>query len=117
MADDDTRRHLKRRHLVYYLRVFDQSTNELVGHLVDITTEGVKLVRETPVNPGASHRLSMQLPARLEGSYDVRFAAECLWCRPDENPSFFVAGFHITGAAKRDLDLITELVNEFGFNE
>ena len=36
----DETRSLKRRHLVYYLEVYDDDANELLGHLVDLTTCG-----------------------------------------------------------------------------
>ena len=51
----DERRRLKRRHLIYYLRVFNQATDQLIGHLVDLTTEGTLTVPlSAVVNPGAS---------------------------------------------------------------
>lgn len=36
-------RTLKRRHLIFYLEVFNEDNDELLGHVVDITTKGIKL--------------------------------------------------------------------------
>jgi hypothetical protein len=41
------KRKLKRRQLIYYLRVLDRDSGALVGRLVDITTEGVMLLSES----------------------------------------------------------------------
>lgn len=37
------RRHLDRRQFSYYMRVTDESTGHLLGHLTDISTGGFKL--------------------------------------------------------------------------
>ena len=34
-------RRMKRWHVIYYLRIFDQDKGSLLGHLIDITTEGI----------------------------------------------------------------------------
>jgi hypothetical protein len=43
------KRKLKRRHLIYYLRVFEKNTDTLLGYLVDITPEGIMIMSESPV--------------------------------------------------------------------
>ena len=45
-------RRLKRWHLIYYLRVFEQGSMDLFGHVVDITTQGMRLVNTEPITPG-----------------------------------------------------------------
>ena len=37
----DERRHLKRRHLIYYLSVEDIDTGRTLGHLVDVNPGGI----------------------------------------------------------------------------
>ena len=47
MAEQDNYsdlRRLKRRHLIYYLEVYDNSNDQFLGHLVDLTVQGMKLV-------------------------------------------------------------------------
>ena len=56
-------RALNRRHLIYYfLEVNDIGSGELLGHLVDITTKGIKLVSKHPIETGKKFKLQMLLP-------------------------------------------------------
>ena len=43
------KRQLERRHLLYYLRMWDASHNKLLGHLADVSTEGFLLVGEEKI--------------------------------------------------------------------
>ena len=53
------KRKLNRRHLIYYLRVFDRDTSILIGHLVDITAEGIMLISEDPIETDNIFQLKM----------------------------------------------------------
>ena len=87
------RRELKRRHLIYYLRVFDRNTDKIIGHLVDITTEGLMLISEGPLETDAIFELRMDLPSEIEGVRKMDCLAHSRWCRKDDNPDFFNTGF------------------------
>ena len=43
---------MKRRQLVYYLKLYDEESGELVGNVVDITTRGCKIISEEPLPAG-----------------------------------------------------------------
>ncbi len=45
----DEKRKFRRRQIIYYLRVFDQSTDQLLGHLVNITSEGAMIISENQI--------------------------------------------------------------------
>jgi len=110
-------RKLKRRHLIYYLEVFDETTGDLLGHLVDLTTEGIKLVSREPIAPGRTFTLKMLMPEEAVGVAQVVFSATSMWSRPDVNPAF-----HATGFSAPDLDedtkaLFIRLIELVGFND
>ena len=46
----------ERTHLIYRLRVFNASTGKLLGHMTDITPEGMMLIGEKAVRPKRSSR-------------------------------------------------------------
>ena len=52
-------RKAKRRNLIFYLRVFDRNTNEVIGHIVDVTTGGTLILTEKPVAPGTVMELML----------------------------------------------------------
>ncbi len=88
------RRRLERKQLIFYLKVFEQDTNELVGHLSDVSTEGFKLISEKPVTIDQRFDLKMSLSKKTVGGEQVLFRAVSMWCRKNSQLSdFFDVGF------------------------
>ncbi|MEW6595355.1 MAG: PilZ domain-containing protein [Thermodesulfobacteriota bacterium] len=116
MAGEESRA-LERRHLIYYLEVHDDTTGGLLGHLVDITTEGIKLVSKEPIEKGRLFRLRMRLPEDYFDEKTLRFEAKSLWSSNDVNPDFYDTGFSVIGMDKRTKDIVAGLVGQFGFND
>ena len=113
----EDKRQLKRRHLVFYLRVFDAATDNLLGYVVDITNEGLMLVSETPIDKDKVFTIKMDLPAEIEKKTHLKFEAKSLWCKNDINSDYFDVGFQIKGIAHNDIQVIEDLINYFGFND
>ena len=111
------KRRLKRRHLIYYLRVFDRNSDQILGHLVDVTQEGAKLISENPIPIGRRFQLRMILPAEIFGRDHLDFEAESLWSNSDINPDFHDTGFRLIGVDTRDMLIIARLINEYGFRD
>ena len=111
------RRKLKRRHVIFYSRVFDRNTGALLGHLMDITVEGLMLISETPIETGIIYHLRMDLPEDVMAKAFLRFDVHCLWCKPDINPAFYNAGFKVLNMAQEDIDLIENMIDEYGFRD
>lgn len=110
-------RKFKRRHLIYYLRVYDRKAGVLIGHLADITTDGIMLVSEAPIKTEADFNFKMTLPAEIEGNRDISFDANSIWCKKDVNPDFYATGFKISNIENRDIELIEILIDSFGFRD
>lgn len=115
--EEQGRRALKRRHLIYYLEVYDNGSDTLLGHVVDITTQGIKLVSKHPIETGKTFSLRMTLP---EGYFDEKvltFEAKSMWSGNDVNPDFFDTGFMAPDLDPKAKETITDLVNQLGFND
>lgn len=110
-------RRLKRRHLIYYLRVFNRETDQLLGHLVDITEEGLMLISEHPIEMGITFQMRMLLPSNIGGMESWEFDAISRWCRKDINPDFFDSGFQLNDTDVKDLTVIRNLIRGFGFQD
>ena len=110
-------RSLKRRHLIYYLEVHDEDTSELLGHLVDITTEGLKLVSKEPIDKGRLFHMRMTLPEGYFEDKELFFTAESLWSSNDVNPDFYDTGFAVPDLNSRAREIIVDLVNQLSFND
>ena len=114
--DEDARR-FQRHFLIYYLRVFDRKTGEILGHLVDLAEGGVMLMRDQPFTVGASHEMRLRW-RNAEGRLRLLdFGGICRWCHPDVNPDFYAAGFEITSIQEDDRAVIKQLINDLGLPE
>ncbi len=109
------KRSKKRKRLIYYLSVFDRNTDEFIGQLVDITTEGMMLTCEAPVKENTLFQIRMVLPEIIEGSKYVMFDAMSLWNKKDVNPNFHLIGFKFTNISQRAVNVIESLIYEFSF--
>jgi len=112
-----SKRKMKRRHLIYYLRVYDKKTEALIGHLADITTDGIMIMSESPVQTGVDFSFRMTLPAEIEGNKEICFEASSIWSKKDVNPDFYASGFKISNIDLKDSALIEELIVSYGFRD
>jgi hypothetical protein len=108
------KKRVKRIHLIYYLLVFDRKTDELVGHLVDITTEGMKLISKGPLRPDTLYHFRMLLPDDLGGSKHMQFDARSVWCKDNLYSDFNGTGFRFEKISDEDIAIIGSLIDKFG---
>ena len=113
----EDRRALKRRHLIYYLRVFKVPENILLGHLVDITSEGLLLLSENPIPTGQTYRLRMKLPEVIFNQQTLEFNAFSLWSKTDVIEDFFVTGFRIPELDPLGIEILDKLIEDHGFRD
>lgn len=110
-------RQLKRRHLIYYLEVFDQTTDKLLGHLVDLTVKGMKLISKEEIAAGQTFSLRMIMPEEYCPEREVHFTATSTWCSQDVNPDFYATGFNAPDLDPETRRLFMVLINQVGFND
>lgn len=109
------KRKMKRRHLIYYLSLFEGNSDHLVGQLVDLTTEGLMITSENPVPPGTEVKLRMVLPEEIRGKNSLSFEAISRYYRRDVNPNFYVIGFSVKEISDVDIKIIETLIQGFSF--
>jgi len=87
----------------------------VIGHVVDLSPQGVKLISEEPIGVQEEYRLRMRFPGKEGGREEHILDAVCRWCRPDDdNPDFYLAGFQIRHLADEDAEFIRKMISEFG---
>ncbi|MFZ1643480.1 MAG: PilZ domain-containing protein [Candidatus Contendobacter sp.] len=109
------KRQLKRWYLVMYLRVFDEDTGELLGHIVDINKEGIRLVSDKPIPPNQTFRLWVDVPKESAPRQRIHLVANSLWSGLDVNPDFYDTGFRIQNISTQTLLQLQLLIDEFKF--
>jgi hypothetical protein len=111
------KRELKRRHLIYYLRVFDRNTDQLLGHLVNITSQGIMLISEEPLAVDMIFQLRMKLPSAMVEYESLDFDAKSVWNGKDSNPNFYDTGLQLIDVAADKIAIIEDLIERFGFQD
>ncbi len=113
----DDRRTIKRRHLIFYLRVWELDGDRPLGHVVDITPEGLMLISEQPVAVGQEFALEVRLPDTEGSLKPMRFRAVCRWSDNDINPAFYDSGFEFLQKRSEDIETLRTLVEAYGFHD
>ena len=113
----EDRRTIKRRHLIFYLRVWELEADRPLGHVVDITPEGLMLISEQPIAVGQEYALEIRLPDTEGALNPMRFRAVCRWSDNDINPSFYDSGFEFVEKRTEDIETIRTLVEAYGFHD
>ena len=116
------KRQLQRRHLLYYLRMWDASHNKLLGHLADVSLEGFLLVGEEKIEIDKEISFEMKLPANYgddaEGEVKTEslfFKAVSCWSSNDVNELFFDTGFKYTDISDETRERIQNIIEDWGF--
>jgi c-di-GMP-binding flagellar brake protein YcgR len=110
-------RQADRWYLVYYLRVFDGMSRNILGHLVDISEKGLMLICENPVEVHGDYRLRMRLPNQMKDRDEILFSASSRWCKKDANPDFYLVGFEMHDLAPKIREIIVSLIQDFSYGD
>jgi hypothetical protein len=109
------RRKLDRRNFSYYMRVTNDETGELVGHLTDISTGGFKLDCLKAVHPNTVFLLRIDLTPDVANKEFMIFRAISRWCRADRfDPTSFNVGFQITEMTPTDMEIFVRMFEVYG---
>jgi len=88
------------------MNVFDTKKGGIIGQLVDVTTDGIKLSAEKPVDVGAVFKLKMVLPDGAEKNVEIQFKAICIWCEREYDSKSWQIGFKFTDISSKEIALI-----------
>ena len=110
-------RQMKRRHLIYYLRVMDCETDQLVGFLVDISTKGLMVMSEQPIPLGKNFHLKILRATDTDEIQYLFFDAKSRWCDRSLNSDFYDTGFELTNVGVDDFAEIEGIIDELGFKD
>ncbi len=111
----DNKRKVDRKYLVFYLRVFDGMSSNVIGHVVNISSKGVMLLSDNPTPVNEEYRLRMRLPTEITERGEIIINATSRWCRQDVNPDFYLTGFQIQELSSTTKSNILCLIDDFSF--
>ena len=106
----ENRKH-RRRQTDTFLGVYDRSTEELLGRLVNMTTDGVRLLTRDTIESDAIYQFRMDLPVEIKGSKEIVFDAKSVWSNKDNDSHEYSTGFRIVDLSSNEFDKIELLIN------
>ncbi len=109
------RRKRDRRGFSEYMRLMNENTGELVGHLADISHEGFRLESKRPIPLNSDYAFRIELPSDIAQKPYMVFIARSKWCQPDRiDPTLYDAGFQIVDMNPGDADAFRALFEKYG---
>jgi len=110
------KRQFRRANLLYYLRIRDLDAGKNIGHLVDVSFGGFKMVSKSIMEPGNTYHFEIDLPE--EYSFQKSFAVKgrSCWCKTDVNPDYYASGFCFIDLSLENFRLIKMLMQQFELN-
>ena len=97
------------------MRVMDEVTGKLVGHLSDISTNGFKLDSSKPIPIKADFKLRIDQTGEISNKSYLSFSARAIWCQLDQfDPNLYNVGFQIVNMTPSDYDIFLKMFNTYG---
>ena len=108
------RRKSQRRSISYYLRIIDAGTDQMIGHLADITLQGLKMDSQKPVPVNQKYRLRINTTADVADKDFIEFSAFTRWCQPDPlQTGLYETGFEIVKIAPHDSEIVQRIMDKY----
>jgi hypothetical protein len=109
----DEQRREPRVKLLYYLKVYNRHTRELIGQVLDITSQGFNLLCRQPLPVGAVQACVVELPGDEYRKTTVNVDIECRWRQHDDKPGYFSSGFRFSRIAPDDRCGVQQLIVDY----
>jgi hypothetical protein len=107
------KRKFDRIHLIHYLRLFDRKSGDLIGNLVDLTSEGLQLISEKEIAPGKLLEIRMEFPEDVDGEHEIQLNAQAVWCDHQLDPDLFSVGCKLIPVTPSNVTIIRDLINNY----
>lgn len=111
----DERKHRRHRPVIY-LKVFRRERGQLLGHLVDISAEGLMVVTEAPIESGQQLHLQLVPPEDWDTAEPIAFEAEVRWSRPEANPELHGVGLVVHNPSTEFRQAVAQLTSGYVFS-
>jgi c-di-GMP-binding flagellar brake protein YcgR len=113
--NEEERRAQERYTLENYLCVIDRADNTLLGHIVDISAGGMKLLSDSPIPDRREYRLLLEISLNGGSLEKVAMTARSTWTDWDMNPGLYNTGFYflwLSPEARLKIEQLIEYLRE-----
>lgn len=107
------RRNQARRRTSDYFLVYNDETDELIGRVMDLTTEGAMMISETSVEVPQTFKCRLVLPRMIGRHKNLHFEAECKWSRKNHRLGWYESGYRFVDLSDTTRKILTELLKDW----
>lgn len=108
------KRKYERFQISFFLRILDKDTDEAMGHVVDISVSGMRVLTDRPVSQDRDYTLAIDLTKDINFEQEVIFTAKCVWIEQDLSSGAYNCGFQLQNVTEKDQTIILKLIELFG---
>ncbi len=107
------RRTTPRQKFSLYMRVLDDDTQEQLGHMVEVSSDGLKLETSVDLPINKDYYLRVELTPELADRPFIVFIARTRWSKVGILPNLFQCGFQIIEMMPDDKEIFLDIVKKF----
>jgi hypothetical protein len=97
------------------MRVLNDDTQEILGHMVEVSAIGLQLETTSALPLQRDYYLRLELTPNLADRPVIIFIARTKWCRMDDiEPNLFHVGFEIIEIMPDDREIFLRILAKFG---
>ncbi len=112
---DEEQRKLTRRNFSYYMRVKEEGSGKVIGHISDISTGGFRIDSTQRIPLNVDLRLYIDQIGEISRKTYILLKARPMWCRQDQfDPNMFNVGFKLVDIAPADREIFLRMYEEYG---
>ncbi len=109
------KRTVPRKNFSFYMRVLNDDTEEILGHMVEVSPVGLRLETVGPLPINTDYYLRLELTPDLGDLPYIVFIARSKWCKIDDiQPNLFRVGFQIVEIMPEDKEIFLRILAKFG---
>ncbi len=104
-----------RKNFSFYMRVLNDDTEEILGHMVEVSSIGLRLETVGPLPVNKDFYLRLELTPDLGDLPYIVFIGRSKWCKIDEiQPNLYRVGFQIIEIMPEDKEIFLRILAKFG---
>ncbi len=112
---ESEQRRLARRNFNYYMRVKEEASGKVLGHISDISTGGFRIDSSQSVSLNVDMRLYIDQLGEISSKSYILLKARPMWCRQDQfDPNMFNIGFKLVDATPVDREIYMKMYEVYG---
>ncbi|HQC73209.1 MAG TPA: PilZ domain-containing protein [Candidatus Competibacteraceae bacterium] len=113
---DEERRAYERYSANFYLCIHEQQSGELLGHIIDISLGGLKLLHQEPLATDIDQPLRVRLAAALENGLhtNIDLTVRVVWSGMDDNGVDYNTGVQFTELTSQAQQALQMIIEELG---